>query len=525
MGKLFDSVKLNSPKFSKFDLSHERKMSMNMGQLVPMLVQEVLPGDKFRVNTEVMMRMAPMLAPIMHRVNVKIDYFNVPIRLVWDEYEPFFTGGEDGLAVPVAPTMTTTQMITPGGGFTNFLAGGKLPDYMGLPNATLDEEPQLISALPFRAYQTIHNEYYRDQTLQSKIETLKTSGPITDPEVRALCQIRHCAWEKDYFTSALPFAQRGPAVNIPIDIEGDAPLWADPIGAETSAVLSAIGQPGSTNIGYGIAGLDPTIGGGDIVARLSGLASSTTITELRRSVRLQEWLEKMATAGARYVEQLRSMWKVKPQDARFARPEYLGGGRAAMSISEVLSSVQQVDEAGEPIGTPQGDMAGHGFSIGNQNGFTYSVKEHGYIIGIIRVLPKTAYQQGIPRHFQRFDRFDYAWPQFAQIGEQEIKYKEIFYDGATGHTHEDDETWGYQSRYAEYKYGCSTVHGEFRTNLSFWHMGRIFETQPELNDGFVEADPTTRIFAVEDSDSKLYVHLYNKIDALRPLPYFGTPQL
>lgn len=524
--KLFDSVSMKRPPQNKFNLSHERKGSFNMGALMPMLVQEILPGDSFRVNTEIMLRMAPMLAPIMHRVDVRTEYFFVPNRLVWDEWEDFITGGRLGTSAPVAPRMNMNVNIATGG----FYRTGTLWDYMGLPTfeGSVTNNVQ-VSALPFRAYQLIYNEYYRDQNLSEPIAFSKASGISTELDMVELLSTRTRAWEKDYFTSALPFAQRGPAVLMPIEGTGSVTYKG------TSDVFDLDGVPGTVNtlIGTGNTlgslgvnktgtGVNGTYGRIENIDEVIFDSTSITINDLRRSVKLQEWLEKNATGGARYTEQLRAHFGVVSDDARLQRPEYLGGGKAPMVVSEVLSTFQAAD--GE--GNPQANMAGHGISVGGKNGFARRFKEHGHVIAICSVLPRTAYQQGIDRKFRRFDKFDYFWPEFAHIGEQEVKVGEIYYDAIGSAT--QDDTFGYQSRYAEYKYAPTTVHGKLRTNLAFWHMGRIFDGEPALNPEFVEADPTTRIFAVGDDDpdvEHLYFQIYHKIDALRPMPYYGTPQL
>lgn len=532
--RLFDSIKLSRPKLNKFDLSHERKMSMNMGDLVPFMCQEILPGDRFRVNTEIFMRLAPMLAPVMHRVNVYTHYFFVPNRLVWSEWEDFITGGRLGTSAPVFPFMKASDMAA-----LNRLQVQTLADFLGLPTVETDgisppEEDENFSALPFRAYQLIYDEYYRDQNVTAALDLPITSGDQA-ASVDALTTLRKRAWEKDYFTSALPFAQRGPAVGIPF---GDAQVTY----LEQAIVIdSDTGLPKESNAYLGVTEppADGGIDGGLIssasvtvppgasgqrasIQNIDEIAVSGTINELRRSMALQRWLEKNARGGARYVESNLSHFGVKSSDGRLQRPEYLGGGKTPVVMSEVLSTFQSDDsESDSPIALA--DMAGRGVSTGMSNRWKRGFEEHGYVIGIISVLPKTAYQQGIPKHFQRFDKLDFAWPLFANIGEQEVLNKELFYDGNT-QTNPYSGTFGYQSRYAEYKYGCSTVHGEMKTSLAFWHMGRIFTSQPELNQNFIEADPTQRIFnTITTENDKLWVHLYNRVDALRPLPYYGTP--
>lgn len=517
MPKLFDSVRMYAPGKNKFDLSHERKFSFQMAELIPIMVQEIVPGDSFRVNSEIMLRMAPMLAPIMHRVNVRTEYFFVPNRLVWDEWEDFITGGRLGTSNPVAPYFTTQNLVQVGR-----LQQHSLADYMGLPIMQLlpVNPPVPISVLPFRAYQLIFDEYYRDQNLSPSIEISKASGEVTGTELTKTSTKRTRCWEKDYFTSALPFAQRGPEVLMPLQGEGSVTyknvsnvFASDDGGNPTPGALTT--QNDGTLFVESAGG--PEQGRIENIDEVILTASSVTINELRRSIKLQEWLEKNAVGGGRYVEQILSHFGVKSSDARLQRPEYLGGGKAPMVVSEVLSTFQETD--GE---IPQGNMSGHGMSYGTRNGFKRTFEEHGFVIGLISVLPRTAYQNGIDRKFTRFDRFDYYWPEFANIGEQEVKNKEIFYDEGENTT---EGIWGYQSRYAEYKYGCSSVHGAFRTQFSYWHMGRIFTNLPPLNEDFVRANPTTRIYTVIDSDDHLYCHLFNKVDALRPMPYFGTPTL
>lgn len=518
MKGIFDSIQLNRPKLNKFDLSHERKLSLNMGKLIPILVQDVVPGDRFRVNTEIMMRLAPMLAPVMHRVNVFTHYFFVPNRLIWDEWEDFITGGRLGTSNPVPPHMMFDNANT------SWFLKGTLNDYMGLPiwesGAVSGNGVYQYSALPNRAYQLIYDEYYRDQNVQQSLDISKSSGLQSFPETEKLNTLRNRSWEKDYFTSALPWAQRGGSVNSPVNgsitpnyrpetliRKNDGTLNPDAVGIAANGDAKAV-TTGGTSPGtfMQLDNLESVDFGG-----------SMNINDLRRSIRLQEWLERNARAGSRYIEQILAHFGVKSSDARLQRPEYLGGGKTPVVISEVVSTFQS-----EAEGIPQGNMAGHGYAVGNTNQFSRRFEEHGYVLGIISVLPRTAYQQGVPRHFSRFDKFDYYWPEFANIGEQAVLNKELYND-ITGAV-PNSGTFGYQSRYAEYKHGQSTVHGDFRTNLSYWHWGRIFNSAPSLNESFIKADPSFRPFAVEDPDiHHLYCQLYNRVDALRPMPYFGVP--
>lgn len=516
--KLFESVAMKAPKRNKFDLSHERKFSMKMGKLVPIMIEEILPGDKFRVNSEILIRFAPLLAPMMHRVNVFTHWFFVPNRLTWSEWETFITGGKDGTSAPTPPTLNAYELYDA----TDWWGTGSLADYMGIPigAGTNPATFEPITALPFRAYQLIYQEYFRDQNLTDELGLSLAGGPITDPvEARKLLTLRTRAWEKDYFTSCLPWAQRGGEVAMPFT--GDPTVnYKTPYSQVKSGAGNAPDGALASSGGQLVANSQQAR-----IENIESIDMSSTgiaINDLRKSVRLQEWLEKNARGGARYVEQLLSHFGVHLGDYRAQRPIYLGGGINPVVISEVLSNFQF---SGDAEGQPQGHMAGHGIAVGNQHGFAQQFKEHGYVVGVMSVIPKTAYHQGLHRMWSKFDKFDYAWPEFANIGEQEVLNKEVLFnpwsDGAG-----KDLTFGYQSRYAEYKYKNSTIHGEFATTLNHWHMGRALgPSRPVLNESFVMSDPTTRVFAVENDPTHLYAQVYHKVDALRPLPYFGTPRL
>lgn len=534
--KLFDSIKIRRPRLNKFDLSYEVKTTMQMGKCVPIMLKEVLPGDKFRLNTEVMARMIPMLAPVMHRVNVFVHNFFVPTRLVWDEWEDFITGGRLGTAAPVSPYALASVLSNQG----DMVSEIGLCNYFGLPLTTAASgDPAAdvrISMLPFRAYQLIWDEYYRDQNLTASLDISKASGIIgAGAELDKLLTLRGRAWEKDYLTSALPFAQRGAPVTMPLDGTGSVTykdvsnVYSDVVGYDPDIASTVVGKAATgpdTELALVQSGT-PYSGRVENIDEVILDSSSVTINDLRRSIRLQEWLEKNARGGARYIEQILSHFGIISSDSRLQRPEYLGGGKTPMKISEVLSTVQQVDEVGDPIGNPQGDMSGHGFSVGNQFGFKRSFEEHGYVISIMSVLPKTGYMQGIDRMWTRNDKLDYYWPEFANIGEQAVLNREAYFDGqpAVPGTYEPNETFGYQSRYAEYKYSNSVVNGEFKSSLAYWHMARIFDSAPALNEAFVTSDPTTRIFANELTNAPILCYIFNDLQALRPMPYFGTPTL
>lgn len=535
--RLFSQVPAGKPRRNVFDLSHDVKMSMDMGVLTPILCQEVVPGDTWSCSTEVMMRLAPMVAPMMHRCNIKTDFFFVPNRLVWDEWETFITGGEEGTEQPVFPHLHLDHFLG-----SNFV--GSLADYLGVPDAPSIQEPdqQWISTLPFRAYQLIYNEYYRDQNLTDPVEIYKGSGQEPEGQYLNLTPLRRRAWEKDYFTSALPWAQRGEPVLLPFggispvlvpedghsgggrfrqSSNGTVPYGND---GSSNALLGRVGQwSSSARLGTTTSGSSESVyydPNGSMSINVDESAS-ITINDLRRSIRLQEWLEKNARGGGRYIEQILSHFGVRSSDSRLQRPEYLGGGKTPIKVSEVLQTSSSDDI------TPQANMAGHGIAVGRTHRFRKFFEEHGLIIGLISVIPRTSYQQGLPRYFTKFDKMDFYWPEFANLGEQPVYNREI-YVGST-QTYRDG-TFGYQPRYAEYKYIPSSVHGEMRNTLDFWHMGRIFSPTeenypPALNTEFVECRPTERIWAVLDSEERLYCHIFHKIRAKRPMPKFGVPLL
>ncbi len=513
---IFNSIQLRKPKKNFFDLTHDVKLSMNMGDLVPVLALECVPGDKFDIGCESIVRFAPMVAPVMHRMDVTIHYFFVPNRILWENWEKFITNSANAggtgseYVAPYLQTIDVQQKYS--SEWTSNLA--LFLDYMGVCPPPDDAPDTHISAFPFSAYIKIFNDYYRDQNLVPEDPYLLNDGSnnLSWAQSNNMFKLRQRAWEHDYFTSALPFAQKGAAVDIPLgQLSDNAPIYRDSSSVDPTTLSGSpysVVVPGSNS---------PTTST-DLFAATGGLeVEPTTINDLRRAYRLQEWLEKNARGGTRYIESILSHFGVKSSDARLQRAEYICGVKSPVVISEVLNTSGTVDQL------PQGNMAGHGISVSSGNNGSYYCEEHGWIMGIMSVMPKTAYQQGIPRSFSKFDPLDYFWPSFANIGEQEVKVQELY-----AYTNNAEDTFGYVPRYAEYKYMPSRVAGDFRNSLDYWHLGRIFGSEPTLSEEFISCKPedTQRIFAVTDPDAqKLYCHVLNKIKAVRPMPKYGTPTI
>lgn len=515
-----------------FDLSHEVKLTCEMGKLVPILCEEVVPGDSFRVSSDMVVRMAPMLAPIMHNINIYTHYFFVPNRLIFDKWEDFITGGKDGNDSTVAPTIAAPSN-------TGF-ATSSLADYLGVPTGVTGVS---VSALPFRAYAKIYNDYYRDENLQSEVALSTGSGVDSTTNTTLLTR----AWQHDFFTDCLPFQQRGVSPALPLS--GNAPVKGNgkgirmtdgtgttdfvyntssghatlrPVVATTSP--QNVGTSASTeylSTSDKIVGLVTDGSKSGLVADLSAVTAAT-INDLRYAFQVQRFLEKNARSGVRYIESILSHFGVKSSDARLQRPEYLGGGKSPIMISDVL---QQSADDDQP--TPLGTMAGYGFSSQRSHQFKKFFEEHGFVIGIMSIMPRSTYQQGLSKMWTRANRYEYYWPVFAHLGEQAVKNKEIYLQADsvvdTDGNKVNDNIFGYQPRYQEYRKKYSSVHGDFRSSLNFWHLGRIFSNLPALNSSFIECNPDNRIFAVTSGTNHMWVDIFHKIKAVRPIPKYGDP--
>lgn len=504
MAKIFTQEPVSRVKKNWFDLSYDHKLSTKFGRLTPVMIQECLPGDKFKVRSENLIRFAPMIAPVMHKVKVYMHYFFVPNRILWENWDTFITGGKDGTANPPIPRSGNNLIEA---------SVGSLMDYLGFPTGVpLDRNDYNMLALA--AYQKIYYDYYVDPNLDTT-EFRPLQDGINNP-IADYSQLRNRAWAKDYFTSALPWAQRGPVVNLPLGEEAEVKLNTD------QGV-----PPSEWEVTDGAAYADHHLFNNDVLKERHLYAdlreaTSATIADLRRAESLQTFFEKLARGGHRYFEVLQRMFGVRNLDARLNRAEYIGGQIQDVVISEVL----QTSETNE---TPLADMAGHALSASMGKNATYFCPEHGHIIGIMSVMPNAAYSQGLPRHFSRSDRFDFYWKEFAHIGEQEILRKELLYTGTPG---SNSATFGYTPRYAEYRFNLNRISGDFKTSLAFWHMGRLFDPGSPigLNTDFVYTNPDaeywTSIFNVTDQDQDyLWMHSYNHIKAQRPIPIFGTPRL
>lgn len=592
-------------KKSRFNLSHPASFTAKMGNLIPFCVLDCLPGDTHRIGTRSFIRVQPMLAPLMHQVNFFTQWWFVPYRILWKEWQDFITGGQDGTSAPTFPTIKITPETS------------SLADYFGIPPNGKELE---VSALPFRAYAEIWNTRYRDEDLQLELPISYESGLDTTTST----SLKRCAWAKDYFTTSRPFTQRGAQISVPVipsQSSGSAyPVYnpsvsfgevvsvqpeGNEIGVITfssySAVSSAVGDNLTsfnsdaersvitytihdasrdisvktgyfkinipcTNSGYNgkpspscaditcyipvtIDWKSPVsysdtpllnvIGGGltDTFYGLTGCrtaeyfvkflnmfftrpqsitlttiskvdlstAGAVNIRDLRLAGATQRYQENSMQWGNRYEEFIQREFKIRPRDARIQRPEYLGGAKTRLQISEVLQTAEGTD-------TGVGTMRGHGVGAMSSRRIKFTCPEHGIIIGLFSIRPHSITTQGLNRFWRKFSKFDFFTPEFAHIGMQEVFQSELYANGDNY-----DTVFGYSDRYGEYRKIPARISGEFRNLLDYWNLARIFDAPPVLNSSFIEMNPSTRIFAEQTQDQFLCM-LQNDIFSYRPVP-------
>lgn len=478
-------------KRGKHNLSHTRLLSCDLGELIPCGLTEVLPGDTIQHACSALVRASPLLAPVMHPVEVRIHHWFVPFRLIWDDFEKFITGGPDGMDASVFPTRAGTTIVQ-----------GSLPNYLGLPVGVVPAH----SILPYRAYNLIWNENYRDEDLNAPLVNSTASGPDATTQVF----LQNCAWEKDYLTSARPWEQKGPTVTIPLgtsapvkglgfvgSITGAAdylryttPLADDPTALSFATSGGSAGNQIKVKMTGAGASSKP-----DVTADLSN-ASAVTVTLLRQALALQRFEEARARYGSRYVEYLRYIG-IRSSDARLARPEYLGGVRQTIQFSEVLQTAPGTD--------PVGDLKGHGIAGMRGRRYRRFFEEHGYVMSLLSVRPKTIYMSGMARTWNRRTKYDFFQKELEHIGQQPVLNKEVRAAHAT-----PDGVFGYTNRYDEYRRSESFVAGEFATSLlNYWHLARDFASDPALNSSFTNCVPTERSFAVPAEDVLMIMVKHN----------------
>lgn len=536
---------------STFDRSSSVKTSFNVGDIVPFFLEEVLPGDTFNVRTSKVVRMQTLLTPMMDNVYLDSYYFFVPNRLVWNHWKEFNGENTESAWIPTTE-YSVPQITSPSAGWSV----GTLADYFGLPTGVGGLS---VSALPFRAYALVMNEWFRDQNLQDPLVVpvddatvvgVNSGNFVTDCAKGGLPYI--AAKYHDYFTSCLPSPQKGPDVTLSVASQGDLPVFAKSDLVSTSfpkqamkvapvnggswsgnGVLTAYPQNSSPYRNYDVSAVDfgdSSVGSNHAIAPVnlwaqsSGNAIVATINQLRMAFQIQKLYERDARGGTRYIEVLKSHFGVTSPDARLQRPEYLGGNRVPINVNQVI----QQSGTGAGADTPQGTVVGMSQTTDSNHDFIKSFTEHGYIIGVMVARYDHTYQQGIERHWSRKTRFDYYWPVFANIGEQAVLNKEIFAQG----TAKDNEVFGYQEAWSDYRYKPNRVTGEMRSayeqSLDVWHLADDYSSLPSLSDSWIREDKNTvdRVLAVKSNVSdQLFADIYVSNRATRPMPMYSVPGL
>jgi hypothetical protein len=511
---LFSQIPRADIQRSSFNRSHGYKTTLDSGYLVPFFVDEVLPGDTFNLKATLFGRLATPAVPFMDNMYLETFFFFVPNRLVWDNWQKF--NGEQ------KNPGDSTDFLIP-----TLEAGkhevGSIADYFGIPTGvSLDK----INALPFRAYNLIYNEWFRDENLQDSLEVPTGDGP--DP-INKYNLVRR-GKRHDYFTSCLPWPQKGPGVELPLGSTANLNGTLSVPGGSYTLNVNNNGNSLSHNPNWtwqNGSSVNPTItvptnridmSKSGVTVDLSS-ATAITINSLRQAFQLQKLYERDARGGTRYTEILRAHFGVISPDARLQRPEYLGGSSTRININPVQQT------SATDTTSPQGNLAAYGVLGDKVNGFMKSFVEHGYIIGLVNVRADLTYQQGLNRMWSRQTRFDYYWPALAHLGEQAVLNKEIYAQG----TSKDDEVFGYQERWAEYRYFPSQITGKFRStyaqSLDVWHLAQEFAELPKLNSEFImDNPPVARVLAVQN-EPQILLDCYFSLSCVRPMPIYSVPGL